>query len=113
MSTWYIRTFFEHNEHFQQSLQLWEFCRGSDAKTYTVPSFLNAHIEACQTAAREGKDCPDFEDRRLEEEGVETVDDVIIRTGPEEDNGIEEVEWTSWSEILSTYYEWRKFHQEN
>lgn len=112
MATWYIRTFSENNEHFQQSIQLWEFCRGSSDKTYAVPAFLNSHIEACITAAQEGKDCPDFDDTHLEEEGVETVDDVIIRTGPQQDNGVEEVEWTCWSEILSSYYEWLKYQQE-
>jgi hypothetical protein len=112
MSTWHLRTFFENNEQFQQSLQLWEFCRNSTAKTYAVPAFMTPYIEACVTAAQEGKDCPDFEDTRLEEEGVETVDEVIIRTGSQQDNGVEEVEWTCWSEILSAYYEWLKFQQE-
>ena len=95
----FVRTFSEHNEHFQQSTRLWSFTNKEEPGTLPVPKAILPFIGAS----------PEFPEE-LEEQGVKTVEDAVIRICTEEefeeDSNEEEAEWTSWSDILTTYHEW-------
>ena len=101
----FIRTFSEHNEHFQQSVRVWSFTEKEEIGTFPVPNEFLPFVEACVDAAIDGKSCPDFPEE-LEEKGVKTVGDAVTRICTEDEfDEEEEAEWTSWNDILISYYE--------